>query len=432
MQAIPSERKAFAALVRGFFLPPELGGVTIRDLDPPGGRGLTVVYIDGMLDAAVLDRLLWQRLIRPLPDLSPDQLARSGHFAAPVLRVAGDASTLSDSLSAGMAAIFVEGHCAVLLLGDGATDQAQTDFRHGLAGNLALLRREVRHPGLRVEFLPGGSGGRTAIAYIEGVAVPSTVAAVRNWAWHLSPGRPSLSGWQALLQGLRVPQSLEQPAPAATADHVRRGYVAVLTDHLPHALLAPCTLELLLGGVHDVALPLPIRRMAAWPRILAAALALTLTALFVAATSYHHGVLPGPFLVALASGRQNLPFPIVMEAIIIELLDDLMYAGASRLGLERAGYLAVIGTVLAAMALVQSGVMAPAVGMVGVAASAIRQVLPHPALVRLVRVGRFLFIGAAAALGLYGMAIALFALMAYLAEERTFGHLIRRPAAVRS
>lgn len=431
MAAVPSQRGAFTALVQELFPAPELAGLVVRPLDVPGGPQLTVAYLAGLVEPADLERLVLAPLAQGLPAASPGALVRAGRLPAPHLQEAGDAAGLQEGLLAGRIALHVDGHAGALLVGTGRPAAPPQAFPPGLEARVALLHRLIRSPALRLEPLDGGRGGRSAVAYLQGVADPETVQAVRAWARQLGPQPRRLPWWQALIGLLRLPPAVEAPAPAAVAvaEAMRRGYVAVLADHQPGARLAPATLELLLGGPEDVGLPLPLRVLAPWPRLLAALFALAIGAGFIAITSYHHSLLPGPFLIALASTRQNNPLPTVMEVPLMHLLDDCLRVGALRAGGERWSLLALPGTVLVGMVAVMSGVLSPAPVMIGIAAAVAVQVLPTPALDRVVRVWRYVAMGAAAGLGLYGIGLAAFALLVYLGEERPFGHPLRRPPA---
>lgn len=391
---------------------------------------MTVVYVFGLLSPADLERLVLAPLASPLSDLPPKALARSGRFPAAELEVLQDAGQLAERLLAGMAAIHVGGHAGVVLVGSGQALPAGETFGPDLKGNVALLRRALRDPELRLSQEAVGHGGQSVVAYLRGRAPVKTVRLTRAWARTLCPHPPDLPWWQALLGTVRLPPAVETPTPAAVADALRRGYVAVLTDHMPGALLAPTTLELLFSGAQDTRLTPVLRRLVAWPRLAAALFGLTLGGLFVAVISYHHTLLPGPFLIALASGRQNLPFPFVIELLLVQLVGEGMRAGALRLGGWRYSLLGTIGTGVALTLALQAGIVAPLPAVIGIAEQVLLHGAPNPALNRAVRRWRFAFTGAAAGLGLLGMTLLGYVLMVYLGEERHLGHPLRLPPGV--
>lgn len=88
---------------------------------------------------------------------------------------------------------------------------------------------------------------------------------------------------------------------------------------------------------------------------------------------------------------------------------------------------ALVAFILAMMAIMQVGMIGAISGVAAIAEGTVRTTLPDPALQRITRLWRYLFIGAAAGLGMYGITILLFLMMVYLGEERAVEHPVRLP-----
>lgn len=295
--------------------------------------------------------------------------------------------------------------------------------RGRLARHLAALQRRLPYPDVLVEVV-ATCPARTLMVYAEGLVPAALLAAVRAWARRLGPVPAGASPWQALWSLFRPPEAVPASDPAAAALAVRRGYVAVVAPDQPSPLLAPATLDLLLAG--DRPLPPGLARWVAGMRAAAALGALTLGGGLVAITSYHHSLIPGPFLVALAASRHTAPLPIALEVLLLEVLDDVLWAaGRGGHGPARR-VLPLVAGALVAMACLQGGLLSPVPVGFGLLAAALRLLVPA-ALQGPVRAWRYLFLAAAAGLGIFGLALALFALMVGLAEARALGHPVRRP-----
>lgn len=193
--------------------------------------------------------------------------------------------------------------------------------------------------------------------------------------------------------------------------------------------MAPTTLELLFQARGDSALPPAVKKVIFWPRLVAAVLGLTLNASLVAVSAYHHSLMPGPFLVAMATTRGNLPLPVVGEMLLVSVISDSLESAVVRTGGRKLLVLAQVGSLLAFMTLMQVGMLGAISGAVGIVDNAIRATLPNPATKRAVRLWRYFFIGAGAGLGMTGMTLLFFLLMIYVAEEQALGHPIRLPPA---
>lgn len=432
MNTLPKDHRSFAAAVTAMFPELDLAGVTIRTITRPGAADATLVYMPSLMDPSDLERLVLAPIARGLPDLPSAHLARLGCFPAPEQRIAETAQTLQEGLLAGLAGIHIDGHGQVLLLGSGKAEQPAATFGPDLGANVAILRRHLPLPALRCEVITGPEGRRCALVYLQGRASAETLAAMRRWITAQAQGQQKAAWWNTASGWLRLPAAMDTDSPPEAAAALRLGYAAVLDDFLPGARLGPLTLDLLLSAPGDQALAPPLHRLVRWPRLVAAVAGLVLSAFFVASASYHHAVIPGPFLVALASSRQNPALPVVAEILLVELLGDAIRTRTQRLGGRYLVLLSFIGTVLAITIAVQAGLLGAVSGVVGIASATLVQVFPNRTLRRAVRVWRYLFIGAAAGLGIYGVSLLWFMMVVYLQEEASFGHPIRRPLEVRS
>lgn len=425
---LPSRQQALDTFLHKLFPAFDLSGLAVRTVVPTGGPAVTIIYIQHLIDPADLERLVLTPLSRGPANGSPAEIAASGRFPAPTLQVATDAEALQKGLYAGLAALHFDGHAAALLVGSPQTNRTLSAFGSGTDNNVAVLYRHLPTADLRVVRI---AHNRTAVVYLQSQAAPDVVQAAVDFAGQLGTMPPKMAWWRAMLDILRLPKVLECPQPTAAAAALKLGYVAILTDHHPLPLLAPTTLELLLSGPRDVTLPTAVQRLVVWPRVVAASAGLLIGAMLIAITSYHHTLLPGPFLVALAATRQNAPLPIVLEIALVAALSDAAQAAACRFGGQRILFLAWMGAVIAIMGSMQVGVIGAMSGMASISSMIIRDVLPNPALPRMLRIWQYIFMVAGAGLGVYGITLLVFALLVYLGEERILTNPIRlSPGAV--
>lgn len=419
----------FATAINALFPNPDLAGVVVRPMTSPGGRPFTVAYIADLVEPSDLERLVLIPLAQGPVSVSPEALMRENRFPAAVLQCVADAGALSTGLLGGLIAVHVDGFPQALLVGTGQQVAPSTEFGPDLGANIAILHRQLPVPGLQIERISGESGNQCGLVYLDGVPDPKTLQKAREWSRQLRARPAAAAWWRPLLSMLRLPTAVETPSAAFAAEALRRGYIAVVADHQPYPLLAPTTLELLLASPRDADLPAPVRRAATMPRLAAALIGLTLNAFLAAITAYHHSLLPGPFLVALAASRGNLPFPIVMEVLLACVISDAFQVVALKSGGSRFTLGALIGIVLAYMTAMQVGLLSAVVGFASMLEAAARATLPNIALGRTVRIWRYLFIGAASALGVYGMTLLLVVMLAYLGDERALAHPVRLPPA---
>lgn len=360
----------------------------------------------------------------------PEALMRSGRFPVAHLRYAGESGPLVSGLLEGLAAVHIDGHAGVILAGNAVQQSPPANFGPGLDATVAALYRQLRRDDLQVERHVRADGSRVAVVYLKSEAARSTVQAIRSWSLNLRAHSARQPWWRTLLSSIRIPPALEAPSPPYLAEALSNGYVAVIKEGNRDPLVAPATLEMLFSSPGDVAIAPARKRTVVWSRVVAALLGLTLSAGLVAVGSYHHALIPAPFLVAVATSRSNLPFPVVGEMLLVSVIADTFQGAAMRTGGQRLTVAALIGIAVTLTALMQVGVLGATSGAIGIVESAVRATLPSPALRRLIRLWRYFFIGAAAGLGVLGMTLLFFAMLVYLGEERALKHPVRLPPTV--
>jgi len=383
------------------------------------------MYIHDLVPPSDLERLVLAPLAPGGLAGSPNDVARSGRFPAPLLTVVEEGVALRDGLLSGLTGVHIAGYPAALLIGGGRAPRLESSFSSDTEHNLRMLFRHLPDPGVNIRRVIGTGGVSCAVAFVESAARPEVVQAVTDWAGRMSAQEPRMPLWRAALGSVRLPPAVECTVPTTAAAALQKGYIFVAADHLVTPLLAPTTLELLLDGPHDAALPPAVRRLVLWPRLFAVAVGLLLAAFLIAVTAYHHSLVPGPFLVAIASSRQNAPFPIVLEMFIVAFIGDAAEAASMRIGKAQLALVPWIGVTLAVIGAMQVGILGPLTGFASVVAVVVRDTLPSRALGRTVRIWRYFFMAAAAALGMYGMTLLVFAALIYLGEERFFAHSVR-------
>lgn len=72
-----------------------------------------------------------------------------------------------------------------------------------------------------------------------------------------------------------------------------------------------------------------ISNLLRWIRFLFVAIALFLPALYIAITTFHQDMLPTTLILSIAGAREAIPFPALVEALIMELsFEALREAGS--------------------------------------------------------------------------------------------------------
>lgn len=124
-------------------------------------------------------------------------------------------------------------------------------------------------------------------------------------------------------------QNTERPDRVISA--LLEGRVAILLDGTPFALIVPTTFSMLLQSPEDYYerwIPGTFLRML---RFLAAMIALLAPALYISFISFHPGLIPTKLALTIIETRKGVPFPSIIEALIMETAIEILREAGIRL-----------------------------------------------------------------------------------------------------
>lgn len=440
MRTIPASLcEAEAAIAKALHWPSNLGVELARHtlLTRPETEFLAV-FIRGLAD----DELIRARVIDPLHRFAlekPDTTAFSptvikGVLGAPRLEFVTELSAAVEGVLEGATALFFDGAGQAVLVetfrpvslpsGSVVSEQPFKEaFDPDLLQNVALLRKRLRSPDLLA--LPLAAGRRAdsaALVYLKGRASPDVVEQVRTFV-------ERKGGEEAMRRGLMagtagkwglMPRLLTTRWPDRAASLLDAGYVVALVDRIPRVYMAPVTAPALLYGALDETLVRPLATGLRLFRLILAALITVAPALVVALMNYHQEMMPTPFVLALAAVREQSPFPIALEVLLLELMQELIREVGFHLPLRVGPGAALVAGKIMVLILIQGGIVGTVPGFVSVAVAFASYMLEYE-VIYLARLWRFLFILGAAAFGFFGVATVIFILAAYLTRAESFG-----------
>lgn len=139
------------------------------------------------------------------------------------------------------------------------------------------------------------------------------------------------------------------------------------------------------------------------------------TATYVAVLTYQPDMIPPQMLSILAQSRARFPFPPMIEALLIELVIEILREAGARMPTKIGQTIGIVGGIVIGQAAVEAG-LASNILIVIVASSALLSfITPNYLMSNAIRFIRYFYIIAAGILGMFGQAL----LLAWM-----FGHLL--------
>lgn len=311
----------------------------------------------------------------------------------------------------------------------------QEAFSETLKSNIALIRRRMRTPDLVNVMLKVGSLSRVdcALLYIEGITNPRLLQEVKRRVDSVSADHIQDTGvLEQFIEdrpSVLAPQTLSTERPDRMAAFLAEGHVGILLDGSPFGLIVPATFWSLLHSAEDYFLRWPFGTFLRLIRVFALLTALLLPATYVALTTFHPEMIPTDLLLAIAATRERVPFPTVVEVLIMELSLELIREAGIRVPGVIGPTLGIVGALILGQAAVAASIVSPILVVI-VAITALGSfAVPNFNMAFAVRLSRFVYIVLAAALGFYGIAMGAFVQMMILVNLKSFGVPFMAPVA---
>ena len=424
--------------------------VIIRDMKISSNSNVdaAVIYIDGLVDRDLLNHDILQPLMFNLQlirdNVSQDRFSLIDFIKSSVLTVGQITGTedidrvIADILS-GHIAILVEGVTQALLI-DAKGWKARSieepknevsirgpkdSFTETLRTNTALLRRKIRDPHLTFESLQIGERSKTdvSVACIKGITPDKLIDEIKQ--------RLNRIDTDAILDIGYIEQFIEDSPtslfptvgtserPDVVAARILEGRAAILVDGSPMALTVPF---LFIEGFQNpddyYARPF-FSALIRWVRLLGFLLSIYLPGIFVSLEAFHPELFPTQLLVSVAAAREGLPFPVVLEALLMVILFEILREAGLRMPRSLGQAVSIVGALVIGQAAVSAGLVGAPMVIV-IAATAISSFLVVP-YADLGAVLRLIMTVVAGFLGLFGIVLISIEILSYLASLRSMG-----------
>ncbi len=205
--------------------------------------------------------------------------------------------------------------------------------------------------------------------------------------------------------------------------------MAIIFDGSPFALIVPVVFWGLLHPPEDYYLFWPFGTMLRWLRILAFAVSLLTPAFYIAITNFHPEMIPTDLLYAIAASREKVPFPVIVEVLLMEISFELIREAGVRIPSVIGPTIGIVGALILGQAAVSATVVSPILVIVVAITGLGSFAIPNYSLSFSLRILRFGFIVLAVGFGFYGIVIGLFVLVIQLCGQKSFGVPFMSPVA---
>ncbi len=413
-----------------------------------------IIYIDGAADTKLVDGFVLQ----PLMLLSNiNKLDEGGNFEtvknllvpANQVKQAGNQQEIIDGVVNGDTAILLD-NCDLALIvetkgwpgrsvSDPKTERVtqgpHESFNESFRQSLALIRKRVRTNSLMTEYFKVGwrSGTDLALVYLDGVVNPQIVREMKKRLKYIKVAYVTDTG---IIQQFisdspysLIPTSLSTERPDRVAAYLNEGHVVIIMDGSPFAIIAPITIWGLLHSPEDYYLNPVVGTFTRIIRTISFFIGVMTPAFYIAITNYHPEMIPTDLLLAIAATREVVPFPVVVEVLLMEFSFELIREAGVRIPSVLGPTIGIVGALILGQAAVQANIVSPILVIVVAITALSSFTIPNIAFSLSIRILRFIFIILASIVGFIGIAFGLMVLTYMVTGLKSLGVPMLAPVA---
>lgn len=374
-----------------------------------------LLYFETLTDKK---EMLWD-IITPLSTIKlheMDSLLRQSRY-----KLETDSKTVVKSILSGSVALFHRGNVyLVSAYGPPSRSVQQSETETVIAGphdaftesastNISLIRRRIKSSHLKVIQMQVGEVTKTDVyvLYIEEIVdmdyVHEAVMRIKGIEIDAIYDGNMLVQYIDDCPNSIFPQFLSTERPDAAASKLSAGRIVIITDNSPAIISAPTSFFEFFSSSDDYYQRWQLGTASRLLRFLAFTITIAFTALYVSVTTYHYEMIPENLLFTLTESRSRVPFPPVIEALLMETMIELLREAGARLPTKIGQTIGIVGGIVIGQAAVQAGLTSNIL-IIAVASSAIASfVIPSyimSASIRLIRFGLVLLAGVWGNMGL--------------------------------
>ncbi len=450
---VPDLRANIARMKKEFNVPTNKD-VIIREFKVARKTNAFIFYIDGMVNKNTVNDFILRPLMVQEHFIDFEEGCLIDYIVDNVLSInqvikEKDYKKIVDYVLNGVTAIFVDGCEECLIIENQGYEKRSVDrpvteniirgsqegFNENMRTNIALIRRIIKNKNLVTEIMHVDKTNKTncAVLYIEGIANPDIIREVKRRINNLNIDFISGNGMleelisdQVLMPFAQI-STTERPDRAAA--NIMDGKVILVMEGTPFVSSIPLSFFETLQSPEDYSLKWQFATFLRYLRLFALFATLLLPGLYGAIVLFHQEMIPSELLNSIVKSRENVPFPTIIEIILMEISFELIREGGIRVPGVIGNTLGIVGALILGQAAVQAQLVSPIliiiIAVVGISSFAI----PSYSMAFVLRLLRFVFIFFGTFIGFYGISVALVITSGLACSLKSFGVPYLTPVA---
>ncbi|MEH7384027.1 spore germination protein [Bacillus sp. JJ1521] len=300
-------------------------------------------------------------------------------------------------------------------------------FNESADTNISLVRKKIRNENLIVEniTISKRSNNELYILYLKDLANEKLINNIKERVSSLDVD--AIQNLSLLEQYIEerprsiFPSILYTERPDRASSFLEDGYVVLIMNNSPSALILPTTFWSFIHNPEDHYLRYVFGNFTRLLRVCALFITVFGSAIYVSITLYHSEMVPTDLLLAISATREKVPFPVLIEILMMEIAFELIREAGLRVPNTIGPTIGIVGALILGQAAVQANIVSPIVVIVVALSGLCSFTLSDVSMNFAIRIIRFGFIFSAGVFGIYGMTALFTVGIIYMVSLKSFG-----------
>ena len=299
-------------------------------------------------------------------------------------------------------------------------------FTENYQSNIGLIRKRIRSKNLKVNEYTIGTSSKTKVAlfYLDDIVNKDLVNKIEKKLKTMSLDYVANSNYiiDAMSKKNNImPTNIMTERPDLTSFLLMEGRIAIMVENSPQVIIIPMFFSDTIHTIDDYYQNSKNVSVTRIIRVIAFIISVTIPGMYLALTTFNQEALPTSLLINFSIQRQGVPFPSIVEALVMFLIFEILKESDTRIPFVFFTSMSIVGALVLGQAAVDAGLISPIMIIIIAVSSVTSFLFNDNDLVNAIRVWKLIFILLSAFAGLYGFFIALLLFLVKISSMDSYG-----------
>ena len=299
-------------------------------------------------------------------------------------------------------------------------------FTENYQSNVGLIRKRIRSKNLKINEYTIGTSSKTRVAlfYLDDIVNKVLVNKIEKKLKTMNLDYVANSNYIIDAMNKKnniMPTNIMTERPDLTSFLLMEGRIAIMVENSPQVIIIPMFFSDTIHTIDDYYQNSKNVSVTRIIRVIAFIISVTIPGMYLALTTFNQEALPTSLLINFSIQRQGVPFPSIIEALVMFLIFEILKESDTRIPFVVGTSMSIVGALVLGQAAVDAGLISPIMIIIIAVSSVTSFLFNDNDLVNAIRVWKLIFILLSAFAGLYGFFIALLLFLVKISSMDSYG-----------